>query len=423
MSFLSDYLDYASGNEAPEMFHVYAGYSVLSAAISRKVWLPYGDEAIYPNVYVIFVGDAGNGKSMALRKAKRMLSELGSVPISRSVETPEGLWRFMAGDPKTNPPTPSPVRFSTAWPDGIIRDCHPMTIIANEFVNFIGKDEKGWMNALNDIYDEDNYEYRTKNCGEDNLLGPYIVLLGALTTDVSADLQKERVIASGFARRTIFQYGERQWHNPHAIPEFDDAQKEVRQRCVDYARELTKVQGTFYWSKETQDWWETWYQKHLSAIPTAAPHIKHWLTSKHVQLLKIAMLTSLSESVELVINIDHIETALAFLDRTEQDLYKVFGGVGRNELASVAVRIYEYVQGRTVPIPMKQMKSMFWTSCKPPNDLNQCLEYLKTSGKIKEAIVQVPGYAAESVIATPEVMQQFLDDAKSARQRAATGNG
>jgi len=191
MSFLRNYLSYSTGNECPEMFHVWAGYVCLSAAVSRRVWLSFGDEVIYPNIYVMLVGDAGNGKSIALRKAKRVIAELNDIPISRSVETPEGLWRFMAGDSSKNPPVPSPVAFPTKWPDGEIREVHPMTIIANEFINFINLNQAGWINALNDIYDEDFYEYRTKNMGEDNLIGPYIVLLSALTTEVSSDLQHE----------------------------------------------------------------------------------------------------------------------------------------------------------------------------------------------------------------------------------------
>ena len=97
MSFLRDYLQYATGNEAPEMFHVWGGYVALSAAISRRVWLPFEDTAIYPNVYVMYVGPAGNGKTWAMRKVKRVLVELQNVPISGSVETSQGLWRFMGG--------------------------------------------------------------------------------------------------------------------------------------------------------------------------------------------------------------------------------------------------------------------------------------------------------------------------------------
>ncbi len=243
MSFLRDYLEYSTGNEAPEMFHVWGGYVALSAAISRRVWLPFEDTAIFPNIYVMFVGPAGNGKTWAMRKVKRVLAELSDVPISGSVETPPGLWRFMNGNPKADPPVDSPVAFPARWPDGQVREVHPMTIIANEFINFISVDDKGWINALNDIYDEDLYRYRTKNMGEDILLGPYIVLLGALTNEVASDLQKTRIISTGLARRTLFQYGERRWNDPHSKPHFDERQRAARDRCVAYLKLLQKTGG------------------------------------------------------------------------------------------------------------------------------------------------------------------------------------
>jgi len=328
------------------------------------------------------------------------------VPISRSVETPEGLWRFMNGEPKANPPVESPVAFPARWPDGQIREVHPMTIIANEFINFIGLNQQGWTNALNDIYDEDRYEYRTKNKGEDNLIGPYIVLLGALTTEVSSDLQKARIIASGFARRTIFQYGERKWHDPHAIPAFDEEKKAIRNQCVTYLRSLQKTAGAFAWTEETKAWWTVWYNNHSASIQKQAPQIKSWFTSKPHQVLKIAMLTSLSESTDLILLPAHFQVAIDYLAVMERDLFKVFGGVGRNELASIALKIFDFVEGLSEPIARKKLKSIFWSSCKPPNDFDECFNYLVTDGKIVSKFLQI-GAAGDDVVATPAVMSAF----------------
>src|SRR6266498_2223605 len=331
MSFLRDYLEYSTGNEAPEMFHVWGGYVALSAAISRRVWLPFEDTAIFPNIYVMFVGPAGNGKTWAMRKVKRVLSELSYVPIIGSVETPPGLWRFMNGNPKADPPVDSPVAFPARWPDGQVREVHPMTIIANEFINFISVDDKGWINALNDIYDEDLYRYRTKNMGEDILLGPYIVLLGALTNEVASDLQKTRIISTGLARRTLFQYGERRWNDPHSKPHFDERQRAARDRCVAHLKLLQKTGGAFYWSEEVGEWWKAWYDPDLAEVPQRPPALQGWYASKSIQVLKLAMLTSLSENRKLRLEIPHFQVALEFFAEMEKDLFRIFGGVGRNE--------------------------------------------------------------------------------------------
>jgi len=124
MSFLSDYLDHATGNEAPQMFHVWCAYGCLSATIARRVWMCLDDSAIYPNLYILLVGGAGNGKTWSLMKAKRIIAEL-NLPYSGSVETPQGMWRFMTGAPNREKPLPpyggaDPDRF-LQWPDAVKR--------------------------------------------------------------------------------------------------------------------------------------------------------------------------------------------------------------------------------------------------------------------------------------------------------------
>lgn len=407
MSFLRSYLHYASGNECPEMFHVWGAYAALSAAVSRKVWLPFEDIAIFPNLYVMYVGDAGNGKSWALGKMKRLLAEM-KLPYSGSLETPPGMWRFMAGNDKSDPPLPSPVKFVAKWPDGVLRDCHPMTIIANEFINFISLDQQGWVNSLNDIYDEDMYHYRTKNMGEDTLIGPYIVLVGALTTEVSSDLQKARIISTGLARRTLFQYGQRLFGDPHAIPTFTDSQKAARADCVAHLKRLNAptVNGAFTWTEEVREWWTNWYNPYLGTVPKQNPTIRSWYASKPTQVLKVAMLSALSESTDLVMNVGHLETSLAYLGRLEEDLPKIFGGVGRNELAAVAVKMFEFVQMCGEPVTMGKMRMQFFNSCKPPHDFDQCISFLCDSGQLKRQMLQI-GTTADDVIATPVVMAEF----------------
>lgn len=432
-TYLVDYLHYATGNECPELFHVWGGYTSLSAAISRKVWLPFEDIAIFPNIYVMYVGDAGNGKSWAMGKCKRLLAEaqtaeagFAGIHYSGSLETPPGMWRHMAGNPKSDPPIPSPVRFTTVWPDGKVRDCHAMTIIANEFINFISLDQQGWVSSLNDIYDEDKYHYRTKNMGEDDLLGPYIVLIGALTTEVSSDLQKARIISTGLARRTIFQYGQRLFNDPHAIPHFTVSQREAKERCVAYLRKLNslKVNGCFSWSDEVKDWWRAWYNPHLAKVPTQNPAVRSWYASKSTQMLKLAMLTSLSEDTNLVLTIGHFEVAQHYLDRLEEDLPKIFGGVGRNELAGVAVKMLEFVQYLPEPMSMSKFKGQFFNQCKPPHEFDQCVTHLCETGQLRRftGMIEQLGQLID-LIGTPQTVEEFISKYRSPKQTLPVETG
>lgn len=430
MSFLRNYLTYATGNEAPQMFHVWGAYVCLSAAISRTVWLPFEDTAIYPNIYVMYVGSAGNGKSWAMKKARRLLAELKDpeIPVSASIETPQGMWRFMTGQPedkmKGQKEIPPGSQRLVKWPDGQTRPIHPMTIFANEFVNFISTDDKGWINALNDIYDEDLYHYRTKGQGEDQILGPYIVLIGALTTEVSNDLQKAQIISTGLARRTIFQYGERQWFNPHPKPEFNAEQQAARARAKEQLERLRQLTGPFIWTPEVDAWWNDWYAGQLAEVPKKPPQTQGWFASKSVQVMKIAMLTALSERESLTLSPVDFEVALAYLNELEKDLFRIFGGSGRNELAAVAVKLVEFLAGHPGPVPLRRVRSAFFHICRPPNEFEVVVEHLKSSDQIIEITLQalagtVP--TSEVCLTTPEVLKRFV--AEHPQLRVATQNG
>lgn len=393
------------------MFNVWSGYSCLSASIMRKCWLPWGGHAIYPNIYVMLVGDAGNGKTWAMDKARRLMVLVPDLTeqISASVETPQAWIKAMVGAPDEKPPRPAFGKFPAKWYDGVVRDSHCAIIMANEFINYISLMPPEWINVLNDIYDRDYYPYRTLNQGTINVTGPYVTMLAALTTEISNDLQKTKIISTGLARRTLFQYGERRWNNPCPEPTFTDEQMAAKLRCIEYLKGLKSVAGEFSWGVGTKEWWREWYVPHLAAVPQKSPTTKSWYASKNVQLLKLTMLTALSEGGPLEITVPHFEVALEQLSNLELDLDKIFGGVGRNELGSVAQKMCEFVHALPVPVSMRQMRQNFFTSCRPPHDFDFCINHLIDSGQcIRYNGVIVSSKTFVDLIGSPTSMADFF---------------
>lgn len=430
-SFIPDYLTWASDNEAPEMFHVWGGFMAISTVICRRVWIPWGRKALYPNLYILLVGDAGNGKSIAMDYYRMLMQEptgkfFGErdAPLSNNVETPQGLLRFMGGNPKAKPPIESPVSFPTKMPNGELLDCHPMTILANEFTNFINMDQEGWMGMLNDISDRDrNYTYRTKGQGSDIIWCPYICLFGGMPTEASHDLQRAKVIASGFARRTIFQFGVRDWGNPRPFITEKPEQLSAFTRLVAHLNRLPALYGGITWDNSATKFWDEWYRAHNVMVPKRAPQVRSWFGTKPDHVLRLALNVILSEydldPNKLILHKRHIEVAITFLERMEGDLYRVFGGTGRNDLMPVVAAIHAYVCGLTEPIGKKQILIHFIKDLPRRQDmhkeLDQCLEILSNDGKIATCQVgltsptkpdQIAAY--ETFIGIPEVITSFV---------------
>lgn len=427
MSYIDDYLLYSNCDEAPVMFHLWCGYATLSAAIGRRVWLPRPPNVLYGNLYLNLIGNAGGGKTQALNKARWVLAQAG-VNMSASVDTVEGLIRKIAGnEPKEGKPKTSSVYCEPmVWPDGHTRDTHSITITASEFIDFIRVAPEAWTGFLNNIYDEDNYSYDTKNGGKDTIMGPYIVLIGCFPTDVGKQLQEFNIINTGFARRTIMQYGKRRFENPVAFPEFTPEQEAARTRCVERLKAVRKLHGPIVETPDARRFYKEWYDNHSRTLEGRATLSTHgWLSSKPTQVVKVSMLNVLSERDDLILTADDYAIALGWLSEMEKTMNMVFAGVGRNELAGLTLRVLDHIEVRG-PVSIEHLLKFFYSdllSGKGPQEMLAILQHLVATEHLVSQVRSVghSGAVQTTVYATPQGLEQF-DAARIAQRDAAKRN-
>jgi hypothetical protein len=96
----------------------------------------------------------------------------------------------------------------------------------------------------------------------------------------------------------------------------------------------------------------------------------------------------------------------------EKDLFRIFGGAGRNELAAIALKIGEYIEARDLPVSKRDLKINFFTMCRPPNEFEDCLNYLIDTQRVQTVMVMY-GSITDTVYATPPVMRAFLTDVRA----------
>ena len=402
MSYLRDYELYSSGNKSPALFHMWSGISTIASLLSRRVWTQQGFFSVFPNLYIILVGDPACGKSHSLNFARTLVREFPDVVIAPDSVTKEALTMAMAGTEKH----PSPCLKSFMW-NGQKEDYCQISIFSNEIVTLLGTEPIKMVEFLTDAWDQKSFEVRTKNQGTDIIIGPAINILGCLTPQITSNLLKAQIISGGFSRRCVFV------NTPESgiavpRPKFTDEQKAAFARLKERGKFLTEVCGEFKWTTEAEEWFDAWfYEKEEKMKSIVEAPVKQYMGSKDGMLLKVAMCVALSEQDELVLTAPILKAALSFLDVAEEFLPKVFEGTGRNELAPILHRIADFVTNSLPnPVPVKTLRGAFYSEANH-EEISRIFLQLQETGRCRIYTV-----GKEEYISTPEQVAKMARESK-----------
>lgn len=391
MSFLNDYRIFCSGSEAHPTYHMFSGLVALSSIIGRRIWVEQGYFKVYPNLYVVLVGPPGNRKTSAMSIAKALIRELGNIPFSAECVTKEKLVLDMFEQERAIDKMPDVYKDQKIYT--------PMTIMVTELSEFLGAGSIGMVNFLTTIYDQDVYESRTKNKGEVRITGPFLNLLACTTPDWITTYLRGDVISGGFSRRAIFVL-ETGKAGRIPFPQVTPEAKIAWDRCILHARRLEKTHGPLTWEPKAKDFYADWYK--TLEMPTEETVVGYFET-KHMQLLKVSMLLAVAEGTDLVLRQSHLEGGLALLKLAEENLSKVFAGIGRNELNAAAAKtlemlariptrsiILEGVKRDVAILPEKKLCGMLFSFVNE-SEMNDVLRHLQSIDKIGRCAETVNG--------------------------------
>lgn len=388
MSFLSDYRTYSSGNEAPATFHLFASLSALASIISRRVWIDMGYYTLHPNLYIVLVGPPGIKKSTAISIAKGLLYTLRTVPFAGECTSKEKLVLDMVAQERTLEGIPDCYREK----QGVYS---PLTIMASELSEFFQISGDGMVGFLTDVFDINfPYEHKTKNKGSVIINGPYLNLIAGTTPSWMTTYLRQDIITGGFTRRCIFVYeaerGRRIWR-----PVITQAQRQAWALVYSAAERIQKIKGPMQFAPDADEFCCHWYEG-LKSHPDS--NLTGYHETKHVQLVKLAMLCALSESEALTIQLPHVSMAMSFLDLIEQNLSRVFEGMGRNEMNAVATKLldilrrltpteYKTKDGKTEQLrmfPLKKLQSVLYAELPTnvPDAFNKLIQQLVQTDRI-----------------------------------------
>lgn len=343
-NWLTSYLEYTAGTEAPRMMHFYVGISTLAGALRKHVWIDMVRFKWIPNFYIILVAPPGIiSKTTTMDYGMDLLKQVPGIKFGPDVIT----WQALVK------------RFAEAMEEFKLTDAatgedfyipqSPLTLASGELGNLINPMDKDMVNLYISLWDgRAGFEKETKMSGNDSVNSPYINMVGCTTPHWIAENFPESMIGGGFTSRCIFVYGDKK----EALIAWPDEKvrtdhTELRAALIaDLEYIATALVGPMVLTAEARDWGRKWYEKLWTetAPAAASEQVQGYLARKQGHLVKLAMVLSIAESDALVVTDKHLQLAEIMLTEAEKTSMHVFSKIGRSDAANHLDRMAEFIQ-------------------------------------------------------------------------------
>lgn len=349
------YFDYVLGTEPPAIFHRWALIGCVGAMLGRQMWFPFGSSRLFPNQYIMFVGDPGTRKSTAIKKASKLIGQAGFEKFGAQktsmekflldlqedgTDTDEQVGNFSAGGNKKKDAIDILSALNLKI-DGEVGDETPreMFIAADEFNNFLGSGNLSFQSLLGELWDWDEpdrfYKQRLKNSKSVTIYQPTISILAGNTPSSFADCFPLASIGQGFMSRLILVHAE-----PSGVkvtfPKEPD--KELTDKIVQHLMRMRQMcLGPVTMDEEAAGALDLIY-KGWAEMEDA--RFKHYSTRRFTHLLKLTMIccaTRLSTHFT-VQDVLHANTILSY---TETTMPKAIGELGKSKNAEAANKVMQ----------------------------------------------------------------------------------
>ncbi len=395
------YFQYVEETEAPVVFHRWSFFASIGAVLGRNYWFPFGTTRIFPNCYIMLIGNPGTRKSSAIKTSKKVLARSGFDKFAAEKTTKEKFLLDLEGAPEndndgfTNTGGRSRVREykavssqdvlaaldladNGAVHDGIAREVY---IVADEFNEFAGSGNLDFYSLLGSLWDWDDehspYRQRLKNSKSVSIYQPTISLLGGNTHTGFQSAFPVEALGQGFMSRLLLIHGEpsgRKITFPKQPP------TEIGDSLERAIREIAeKVNGAATMAPDAERALDAIYR---TWVEIEDYRFKHYSTRRFTHLLKLVLICT---ALRCVTRIDMEDVLLAntMLTYAESQMPKALGEFGKSKNSEAAQAIMSKLYETTKPLTANDLWHVVSRDLDKRDQLADILHGLQQAGKIQ----------------------------------------
>ena len=382
-------MQFTEGKGSPELYRRWSAIFLVGAILERKVWVTTTRGKWYPNQYILFVGPAGIGKSLCTHLTYELLEAVRTPerPLfiaPTSVTKASLIDRLMEAERRVIRPMDIPS----------INQFNSLTVIANEFAVFLPAWDGEFMGVLTDIWDNKRYaESRRTSRLNIEILNPQLNILSATTPAQLTNLLPEGAWEQGFMSRMIIVYsGETIYTDFFAEQPLE---KELRENLEHDLRDMYSLWGELSFADETIEAFRAWDKSGRAPVPDH-PKLYSYTTRRPSHLFKLMIIASIADSSDMVITLEHYQTALAWLVELETYMPDVFksmkvGGDGRAIEDCWHYAYQLYMKGGKTPVPEHKIWN-FLQERVPAHSIERIIDVMCRAKLLEKKLMETGGY-------------------------------
>lgn len=375
-NWIDDFMVYTDGRGSPKLWRKWAAIFTIAAVIERKVWITTAKGKLYPNMYAVCVGGAGEGKSLAtgtVRDFLENMKEKGKLHLAPSSVTKASLIDSLATAERKI------VNFKN---NPSMLSYNALAIVPNELGVFLPSYDTEFMNALTDLWDCKNYsETRRTNKLSIDIPNVQLNMFSATTPSYLNSFLPEGAWEQGFMSRVILLYSSgTEYTDLFAIFENDDTLMKDMMASLD---EIGQHVGELHFHQDVKDAINAWARGGCEPVPTH-PKLTHYNARRPAHLLKLCMVSAMASGERQLIRLEHFVEALDWLVEAETfmpDIFKAMktGGDGR-VIEECYHFIYEtYIRENKKPV-LEHRIVHFLQERTPAHNVSKIIEVMERAG-------------------------------------------
>ena len=403
-----NYLQYTEATEPPIIYHRWCYISILSAILARKAHVAHGHFRVFPNLYIMLLGEPAARKSTSIKMAKKLLASTGYDTFSADKTSKEKFLLDLEGitDEQLEPSSASgnsrkssktydATTAENLWgTDGA--EPREVFIVADEFNEFAGAGNTEFYTTLGNLWDWDNesqpFTQRLKNSRSIQIFQPTISILAGNTPELFARAFPPEAIGSGFLSRLLLIHGERSGRKITFPPPPDAVLGESLRKYLAQLQVFSPGELTV--SSEAAAMLDSIYQ---GAEDMNDIRFKAYTNRRFTQLLKLCTIFTCAR-FRAQIGVAEVLEANTILSHAEVLMPKAMGEFGKSKNSDVANKIMDVLERATKPMTNHEIWKQVHKDLNSIKDLVDLLGGLVQADKIQVLQKPYPGFLPRKTV-------------------------